>query len=486
MMHNRARAPFVFLALALWLAHPQGQQLTGGAGAAPRGPAARRLATTRSPGAPRPGASQSVVAPVGMKTALFTPSVATMTNPDRGFYSWAATPDVAGYAAVRAAGFSLVRQYFMLDTFRDQPLPQSYLDSLSWEFAAARQTGVKHIVRFAYNFGPLPNPEPDATQSRIEQHLQQLAPLLAANEDVISSVEAGFIGAWGEWHSSTNGLDTNAGAKSAILAALMAAVPPSRMIALRYPSDMQLLNGPPIAPAEAFSGSSRARVGSHQDCFLASEDDWGTWGRGGNPIAVDKAYVAENGRWAVVGGETCNVNPPRSLCPTALTELEYLHFSNLDVDYEPAVVQGFRNGGCYDEINRRLGYRFELTSASYIGSTVRGGIVPITVNLRNVGYAAMFNARPVFAVLTKGGTRIATPLAVDPRTWAPGKSQTVYGLIPLSTSMPPGTYTLSLWLPDQSASIRNDARFAVQFANQGVWNGATGENVLAYDVVILP
>jgi hypothetical protein len=462
-------------ALGLWLAHPQGQMLPD-----------RQLAGAKapSPDAPAGEAGQGVIAQGSMKTAVFTASTIAFPNPDRGFHAWAATSDVAGYAALRAAGFTLARQYFMLDPFLEQPLPQWYLDSLSQEFAFARQAGVKHIVRFAYNFGPYPDPAPDATQSRIEQHLHQLTPLLAANEDVISSFEAGFIGAWGEWHSSTNGLDTDPGAKAAILAALMAAVPPSRMIALRYPSDMQLLNGPPITQSEAFSGSRRARVGSHQDCFLASDNDGGTWGRGGNTIAADKAYIAENGRWAVVGGETCNPNPPRSLCPTALAELEYLHFSNLGVDYEPAVIQGFKDGGCYDEIDRRLGYRFEVASVSYAASAASGAILPVTVTLRNVGYAAMFNARPVFAVLSGGNTRLVTPLTDDPRTWAAGATHTLRALIPLPATIAPGTYTLSLWLPDQNPSLGNDPRFAVRFANEGVWDAATGENVLARDITV--
>lgn len=439
--------------------------------------------TTATTGAVDPGA----VPPGNVRTiAYYTPDTTAFPNPDRGFYAWAATSDVAGYAALRSAGVTLARQYFMLDAFRDQPLPQWYLDSVAWEFSSARQAGVKHIVRFAYNFGPYPNPAPDATQARIEQHLQQLAPLLAANEDIISSVEAGFIGAWGEWHSSTNGLDTNPGAKAAILAAILAAVPPSRMVALRYPSDMQLLNGPPISPLEAFTGANRARVGSHQDCFLASDDDGGTWGRGGNTIAADKAYVAENGRWAVVGGETCNVNPPRSLCPTALAELEYLHFSNLDVEFEPAVIQGFKTGGCYDEIDRRLGYRLELRSASYPGAVQRGGMLPLNVTLANTGYAAMFNARPVFAVLSSGSTRVATPLAVDPRTWAAGGTHQLSAVIPIPANLPTGLYTLSLWLPDQAAPLRDDARFSVRFANQSTWDAVRGENVLARDLAIIP
>ncbi|MEZ5290866.1 MAG: DUF4832 domain-containing protein [Vicinamibacterales bacterium] len=439
------------------------------------------------PGLPSPtgpGQSGTITSAAGFAIA-YSASNDSFPNPDRGFYSWS-RPGVNNFAAVRAAGFTLVRNYYELDRYRTKDLPQVFLNALVDDFNSARQTGVKLIPRFTYNWGPYPNPDPDASQAQIERHLQQLAPLFHANADVISSFEAGFIGAWGEWHSSTHGLDTDPAAKAAILAALMAAVPPTRMIALRYPSDMQLLNGPPITAAEAFSGTNRARVGSHQDCFLGSADDFGTWGRGGNPMDVDKAYVAENGRFAVVGGETCAVNPPRSLCPTALAELEYMHFSNFDVDYEPDVVQGFRDGGCYDEMDRRLGYRIEMAWGLFPQSTARGQDLSFSLQLRNVGYAAMFNARPVFAVLSNGTERYVTPLAVDPRSWAAGESPTVNGSIALPPTMSPGTYRLALWLPDAYASLQNDPRYAVRFANTGTWDASTGENVIATGLVVTP
>ena len=74
-------------------------------------------------------------------------------------------------------------------------------------FADIREAGVKAIIRFAYNQGPYPDSEPDASKAQILRHIEQLAPLLQNNADVIAWLEAGFIGAWGEWHTSTNGLD---------------------------------------------------------------------------------------------------------------------------------------------------------------------------------------------------------------------------------------------------------------------------------------
>jgi hypothetical protein len=258
------------------------------------------------------------------------------------------------------------------------------------------------------------------------------------------------------------------------------------MVALRYPSDIELLNGTPIDSSEAFSGSEHARIGSHQDCFLASDTDWGTWGRSGNSYDYDKAYIAANGQYAVVGGETCNVNPPRSSCPTALYELQYMHWSYLNLEYEPSVIQGFKDGGCFDEIRRRLGYRFELASATYSSFVQPGTMLQLDFEVTNVGFASMFNEHPVFAVLSNGSSRYMAPLKTDPRRWSPGATTSVSEAIALPSTLPPGTYALSLWLPDKASSIRNNPWYAVRFANVGTWNASAGYNVIASDLIVTP
>lgn len=42
-----------------------------------------------------------------------------------------------------------------------------------------------------------------------------------------------------------------------------------------------------------------------------------------------------------------------------------------------------------------------------------------------------------------------------------------------------GNYALALWLPDDEAeSLQNNPEYAIQFANENVWDEATGFNVL--------
>src|SRR5262249_49601427 len=147
------------------------------------------------------------------------------------------------------------------------------LDALAANFAKVRAAGIKLVLRFNYNDGPIG--APDAALAQIQQHVTQLAPLLAANADVIAFLQAGFIGAWGEWHSSTNGNDTTQNER-AVVDALLAALPATRMIQIRTPEIVDaMFPGGPLQ--DGFSGEARARIGHHNDCFLASDNDFGTY-----------------------------------------------------------------------------------------------------------------------------------------------------------------------------------------------------------------
>src|SRR5207247_8134345 len=105
-----------------------------------------------------------------------------------------------------------------LDAHRDSALPSTLLDGLTAGFAGARAAGIKILPRFVYNDR---QGDPDASLPQILAHIAQLAPVLRAEADVIAALEAGFVGAWGEWHHSTHPIDR--AARTEILAALLAA-----------------------------------------------------------------------------------------------------------------------------------------------------------------------------------------------------------------------------------------------------------------------
>jgi hypothetical protein len=141
----------------------------------------------------------------------YTASDEDFANPERGFFVQRsynparANPrglDVEQLRGVREQPLSMVRMLYSLAAYRDEAIPAEYLTQIEADFAAARQAGVKLIPRFAYNSGPIG--APDAPLERMLAHIDQLTPVLRAHSDVLAFLEAGFAGAWGEWHNSTN------------------------------------------------------------------------------------------------------------------------------------------------------------------------------------------------------------------------------------------------------------------------------------------
>lgn len=411
----------------------------------------------------------------GNATVLRYPaSDAAVLNPERGPF---VDVDLVGghdFAYVRASGATLGYAKIRLDAYRDAPLDDALLAHLRDGFAAARDAGIKLIVRFVYSDDASGQ---DAPIDRVLAHVHQLAPVLQENADVIAVVEAGFLGAWGEWHSSAHGLD-DVMDRQLLMDALLAALPTSRSITVRSPLYKQIAYGGPVDAAHAFDGSPLARVGHLNSCFLANDTDAGTYG---TPIETWKSYVADDGRFTPVGGETCAVDPPRSDCDTATTELARLHWSFLNAQYQPDVLARWRQQGCWDTIARDLGYRFELRSVSFDRDLPAGGTLHLSVRLDNTGYASLYNPRPLFVMID--GHPIET--AIDPRRWAPGHAGFDLAL-PLPADLAPGRHRLGLWLPDADPRLRTPSRaasYAVRFVNTR-WDGA--ENVLTDDLVVGP
>ena len=403
-------------------------------------------------------------------------------NPERGFFRFSDLLPTTDFEAIRASGSSLAYTRVQLNNFRTSPISQAFLDNLSVAFGNLRAAGLKAIVRFQYDEGG----GRDASKDQILAHIEQLKPMLRRNSHLISALQAGFIGAWGEWHTSVNGLDRDTPAKSAILLALLEALP-DRCVQIRTPTHKADIFGGnfPMTESAAFSTALHARVGHLNDAFLASDTDLGTYPW--NAVDYWKSLVASETRFVPMGGEVL-YNPPRSSGVSALAEMALLHFSYLNLDYQQQVIESWRADGTYPEIRRRMGYRFVLRNGSVASSAQRGGNLSLNLQLENVGFAAMYNPRPVLLVFSSGLNRYEIPLTgqnVDPRRWLPGATIELNAQVPIPTTMEPGTYQLSLWLPDPHPELREDARYAVRFANQGTWDASAGENALGVSTIIL-
>lgn len=143
---------------------------------------------------------------------------------------------------------------------------------------------------------------------------------------MIAAVQQGFIGAWGEGYytdyfgdpsqpphqiSASNWAD-----RTEVLNALLAAVPASRQVQVRVPQYKQKAEYGPTAPVA--SAPSGGRIGHHNDCFLATYADAGTYTNYDIPVDDTthlKPYKANDSALNLaIGGETCELNGNWHLC----------------------------------------------------------------------------------------------------------------------------------------------------------------------------
>jgi Domain of unknown function (DUF4832)/Domain of unknown function (DUF4874) len=448
-----------------------------------------------------PATSQEtlVVSSETSTTVQYAPSSENVANPERGYYQqlspfWLgedyAPLELNDLRQLRQQGISMVRTYYIIDEFIDRPLSEEALNRIWADFVTVREAGLKIIPRFAYNFPrDAEELQPDASLDRVLRHIDQLAPILQNNADVIAFLEAGFIGAWGEWHTSKSGLVSNRKddnptineASRQILTKLLDTLPLNRMIALRSPINKRFIFGDqPLGKDEAFTATHKARIGHHNDCFLASETDAGTYPR--DAIEAEKNYLSQENRFLPQGGETCRANgiaEPYVPCNNALKDLARMRYTTLNIDYHPDVNRMWQYQGCLEDIKRRLGYRFRLLEATVPRQAQAGGAFNLALTLKNEGFGGLYNPRMLEVVLrnTQSGEvhSIDVTSQADPRFWLPGSDISLDLNVNLS-GVPAGQYKVLLHLPDPELYGRTE--YAIRLANKDVWEEATGFNNL--------
>jgi len=475
----------------------------------------------------------------------YTESSEDFPNPERGFYRYSevhssnytvlTADELKGYRSpqsIQSANYkvasTLVFRYYILDDVVNQAISASFLTNIKKDFDAARTAGVKLIPRFVYTATAKPGNCPegficplygDAPKAIILNHISQLKPVLHDNADVIACVQLGFIGTWGEQYysdffgdASPNAaqgklLDQNWKDRIEVIKALLDAVPADRMIQLRYPQLKQRyiygvnapLSSAPLTESGAFTENDIARLGFHNDCFMASADDFGTYtdyGNSSSPRASDgavlntlKDYFKADSKFVVVGGETCSdgYSPTNDCEPAGKIQAEFaaLHYSFINAHYNTEVNNDWQDGGCMDNIKRNLGYRFVLQNASLPNNVVKGTDLNIVLNIKNAGYASPYNKRTVKLVLrnTKTNEVRSFDLVTDVRRWYSGDNK-VTEAVKIPSDLPAGDYEMLLNLPDAYASISTKPEFSIRLANNDTWEAATGYNKLNHTIKV--
>jgi chitodextrinase len=412
----------------------------------------------------------------------FSGTLADFPNPERGYAEFVENlTDVKSswLASHRDSGYRVITHRQLLSDYWNVPtLPQSFLDALNAGAARHRNNGTKMIIQFSYdNVGGKPEP----TLTTILGHIAQLKSFFEANADVIAGVHGGFLGLYGEWAFSSepsigNPTPTPA-ARAAVRDALLAVVPKDIQIGWRNVDDLMTWYPQPLTGALAFSGTDQARSGLHNDCFLSNPNDSGTyWSQAAADAGIDtgrtlsnpfRAYQANVSNWTTMGGENCD-NGQYKACSDVLTDGPRYHWRYLRDDWGTVYRDGWKAQGCDPEISRSLGYRFQLDALSSPQSVPPGSVANVAVDLRNVGWSLIFSARKLVVTLQNRDTgALITGSAGDMRLLpAQAGSSTRIGVpVNVPPDAAPGAYDMYVSMPDIGPSTKDNAYYAVRFAN---------------------
>jgi len=402
------------------------------------------------------------------QTITYTSSSENITNHEKGWYKYSTGKSSGTFNALTTSQLvswknndkiTLVWRAYYLSAFRTSAISSSFLTKIQTDLNTVRNsnTGIKLIIRFAYS-----DDNNDATKVRILAHIEQLKPIMIANQDVISSFEAGFIGGYGEWYNSKNfgksNLTTTQYNNRKEVAVAIQTMSPNRKVAYRTPKIIQK-NAIP----------NNLNVGFHNDCFLSDATDYGTM-----YSSADYTYISNLTQNSVSGGEVCNLSS-YSQCSNAISVMNQLHWNYLNIDYNQEVLNYWKTYGCYNEIVNRLGYRFELVNSNITNNV-------LTINIKNTGFGNLFNERKAFIVYSNitTGQSYSYQLNTDTKNWKSGTTITITEQ--LKQTLPNGSYKLYLELPDSLLTTKPS--YSIQCANIGTWNSTKGWNDLQRTISI--
>jgi len=438
-------------------------------------------------------------------TLTYSASTADIQNPGRGFYSHRETDANASgvmlnpltlsdiQAQRSTKNITLIFRLYYLSQFKSSAISASYLASIQNDLNIIRQAGAKAIIRFAYNSTEQTHRHSlDASKSWVLTHIGQLKSTLINNSDVILVLQSGFIGTWGEWYYTHPDftLATPAGSpnypnRKEVSDSLLKVLPLGKMIQLRtsyykYNAGMYGTGASGTASAltaaQAYNGSSQSRIGHHNDCFLASSSDYGTY----IDVVEDKNYLEQDTKYTFNGGEVCNNDITYTNCTNAQAELARFHYSYLNNDYNATVLNQWVTDGCFTTIKQKLGYRLELLDGTYTNTGSQSYSYSVNINLRNVGYAPPYEQKNVQLILKNNSTSTEYAVSlntIDNRFWLPGSVYNINTTVGIG-NIPNGTYNLYLALKDTGSTIASNPNYAIQFANTGTWEATKGYNLL--------
>ncbi len=437
----------------------------------------------------------------------FTESITEFNNPDMGFYrptGVRVSPDTESTWWKNPIWYSnrLVHLRIGLREFsekynkvQDYDITEDTIQKLNIWVDQIRKAGGTAIVRFAYDdFEGYADLEPDIAQ--IEKHIEQLKPFFEANEDIIACVETGFLGKWGEQHTSKIVTDENI---KRVTDKLLEVVPKSRTVSVRRPRYYACVTGADINSIDKDmpeKGTPAYRVGVFNDGYLGSRSDLGTFLNRQKEIA----WLNNQATHTIYGGEVV-WGVPTELddkgyvfnSPEHIEEEMFItHTSYLNEEWNDKVINGYKNttyngkdelyksSSVFTYVKNHLGYRLVLNKVTMPRSVAQSQKLNIKIDLKNVGAGNVVNQKTAYIILKNAEKEYQFLTDIDIRELLSLENANYEISINIDREIMHGEYDVYLKIVDYKSGAGETKRTirlaSINKANEDVWNEEIGAN----------
>ena len=437
-----------------------------------------------------------------MTIVNYTASTSIIANPERGLQKYSKNVSTNGsYDFISQSSLTIDREgsekttilyrYLILSGYNNTDIiDPTYKNNLQTDFNSIRNAGVKVMPRIAYNIVSTASTQP--SKARIIAHIEELAPVINANKDVILSIQAGSIGKYGEWFytdSSTEFGDRDSISpaqwdnRREVVDAMLNNFQDVPIQLRTGKAKRELYGSTLISDLTAYQNTPLARVGFYNDALLNDYGDEGTYevdSECTNPVGtIDYNLISNASSYLPNTGESngfnrCD-NSLRTSGANATYELNLINFTAINrVFFEP-IWNGWIAQGYYNEIMRNMGYRLVLSSSTLNGNN-------LSLNINNVGYAKILFEKKVYIVLRNAlNVEFKRLLPLDIRRLNKGENTFNFNI---PNDVPDDTYDLFLHISDKNAALEDIPAYSIQLANIGLWENTTGYNDLQQTISI--
>lgn len=418
----------------------------------------------------------------------YSESIATIHNPDQGFYSAACVQvgqnTIADRTYIINNNYQLYHLRMDISEFSgvvngegDIPLTTTALQNIDDMLKVYKNKEKNVIIRFAYdkNFAGTKNQEP-STEIMIT-HIKQLCPVLNKYSDTLTAVEVGMVGPWGEMHSSQA---ANAQTISLLVDTFLnntQTIP----ILVRTPKMIYNYLGITINDIDSttIGNNDKAyRLGLFNDGYLGSSSDLGTYTNREKEVA----WISQQTEHLPFGGEVTVPSSSLHDIETCLPEMYQINLSYLNYAWNDTVVQNKWKNSYYTKdcgtdnlyygqsaftyIQNHFGYRLVLERSVFNYSSSFKDL-NISLKIKNVGFGNLNRTKNLTLYFVDKNNNVSS---VNIGTYD-GQNE-----INLSTNLnlENGEYNVYLSV---NTLIDDVPAYEIQFANN-LWNNELSANLI--------